>query len=272
MWIGAAVICVAMRLAAPALAAVRCPGDLNGDRLVKIDELLRIVDEAIDGASASASPADLDGDGRVTIAEVVSAVGSAQRGCPSTHFPLNGPGPHWIDGVESGTLTFDATATVGLDFDGDGIAESTVTVHGATTVFRSVSLPGNPAEPGHRNHLGLEIVDMALATEGISFRAGDGRANLAADGPLSSIGTSDEVPDSPDLAHDVFAVRFEVDVGTLKLHNRDPLTVGAMIDRLPPIGSEFRFDGPPLRLYNEFGGPTSLFVTSVTYTPFDPGG
>jgi hypothetical protein len=244
---------------------------LNGDRLVKIDELVRIVDQAIGAAPLAESSGDLDGDGRVTIDEIVLVVRSAQRGCPPDHFPLNGPGPHWIDGVESGTLTFDAVAMVGLDVDADGVADTTATVRGATTVFRSVSLPGDASEPSHRNHLGLEIVDMTLSAEGIVFRAGDGRANLAADGPLASFGTSDEVPESPQLARDRFAVRFEVEVGTLRLHNRDPLMVEAVIDRLPPIGSDFRYDGPPLRLYNQNDGPTSLQVISVVYTPMDPG-
>lgn len=264
LFVASGVVCASI-----ASAAVRCPGDLDGDRIVKIDELLAIVGEAL-GVGGKQPRGDLDGDGNVGIDEVVSAVRVAQRGCPSTFFPLNGPGPHWIDEVESGLLTFDAVATVGLDLTGDGVGDSTVTVEGTTTVFRSISVPGNPAEPGHRNHLGLEIVDMVLLAEGIRFRAGDGRGNLKPDGPLHSIGTSDEVPGSPETALDLFAVHFEVEVGALRLHNRDPLMVEASIDRLPPIGNEFRFDGPPLTLYNDAGAPTALAVTFVRYTPLDP--
>ena len=112
---------------APVSASVRCPGDLDGDRIVAIDELLAIVAEAI-GETATTVRGDLDADGRVSVDEVVSAVRAAQRGCPPSRFPLHGPGPHWIDEVESGLLTFDAVAMVRLDFNGDGVADLTVAV------------------------------------------------------------------------------------------------------------------------------------------------
>jgi hypothetical protein len=269
---GVAAIAAAMLVpTARAFASVRCPGDLNGDRLVRIDELVAIAGAAVGvGSETALLLADLDGNKRVTIDEVVAAVRTAQRGCPSSHFPLYGPGPHWIADVESGLLTFDATATVGLDLSGDGVADTMVEVNGTTTVFRSVSTAANPAEPDKRNHLGLEIVAMMLETSNIRFHAGDGRANLAEDGPLFSIGTSDELTDSPELSRDVFAVRFEVEIGALVLHNREPLMVEAIIDRLPPIGNEFRFDGPPLTLYNDAGIATTVQVTSVRYVAVDP--
>lgn len=88
--------------------------------------------------------------------------------------------------------------------------------------------------------------------------------------PLFSLGTSDEIAGSPQLAHDDFAIRFEGEIFGLVLHNQDPLRVVATIDRLPPIGNVFELSGPPLPLLKQTGEPSRFQITSVTYTPLDP--
>lgn len=193
-------------------------------------------------------------------------------GVPVTQgFPLYGPGPHWIDGVRSGTVTFDAMAMVGVDINGDGVADLTLEVSGPTTVFRSAAQPADPARPRHRNHLDLEIVSMTLtAAHGVIFQAGDGVGNFAADGPLVSLGSSQEIAATPALAHDDFAIYFTGEIAGLALHNIEPLRMVADIDRLPPIGNTFQLSGAPLPLFTEDGHAAGVQITSVTYTPLDP--
>jgi hypothetical protein len=181
--------------------------------------------------------------------------------------PLFGPGAHWIDEVTGGTVTFDAAAVVGVDVDSDGAADITVDVSGPTTVFRSDAKSGDASDPDHRNHLDLEIIDMTLTAEAVSFHAGDGAGNFVSDGSLFSIGTSDEIPGSPQLAHDSFEIFFEGEVSGQALHNEEPLRMVATIDRLPPIGNVFELDGPPLPLFAESGDPSGFQITSVSYTP-----
>jgi hypothetical protein len=161
---------------------------------------------------------------------------------------LHGPGPHWIDRV--------------------GFPDSTLELAGTTTVHRSASYAASPdVDPGHRDHLDLEIVAMRLEAPGVLLVAGDGVANLAPDGPLFSIGSSDERDGAPELADDLFAVAFEVTLGGTRLHGATPLPVHATIDRLPPIGSTFRLLGAPLVLVDAAGKPSGIAVASVEFVP-----
>lgn len=164
-------------------------------------------------------------------------------------------------------MTFDARAVIGVDADGDGAGDITLEASGPTTVLRSDAQPSDAADGSHRNYLDLEIVDMTLEAEGVHFRAGDGVGNFTSDGPLFSIGSSDEIVGSPHLARDDFAIYFEGEISGLVLHNEEPLRVVATIDQLPPIGNVFELDGPPLPLLGEDGRPSQFQIVSVSYTP-----
>ncbi len=60
-----------------------CRGDLNGDGVVVVSELITAVNNALDGCPASGVCAgDFDGDRQVTIVELVNAIGNAVSGCP----------------------------------------------------------------------------------------------------------------------------------------------------------------------------------------------
>ncbi len=172
---------------------------------------------------------------------------------------LFGPGPHWIDRVTGGFARFGADATVDLDVTFDGVADLTVPLAGTTEVFRSAAYAVDPIAAGrHRNHLDLEIFSFTLTGElpgvgPLTMHAGDGAGNLVADGPLYSRGSSDEVPGAPRFADDVFDILFRVDLSGIVLHNATPLRVTARIDHLPPVGTRFTFDGPPLPLLNDAG-------------------
>ena len=213
--------------------------------------------------------------GATLLGTILNACGDGSSTNPrapvTVGFPLYGPGPHWIDQVVTGTVRFDAVADVGVDFNSDDAPDLTVRMTGTTTVIRSNSVPGDPVgDPGHRTHLDLEIVDMRLDAEGIVLLAGDGVGNLASDGSLYSSGTSDEAVDAPELAHDLFEIRFEVEIGGATFHNEHPLSMVATIDLLPPIDNRFEFNGPPLPLFTEAGEPAGIQITHVAFTPLDP--
>ncbi|MBI3783932.1 MAG: hypothetical protein HY270_11075 [Deltaproteobacteria bacterium] len=60
-----------------------CTGDCGGDSEVTIDELLTVVNIALEIVPPSACPAgDSNGDGQVTIDEILAAVNNALNGCP----------------------------------------------------------------------------------------------------------------------------------------------------------------------------------------------
>ena len=61
-----------------------CPGDCDGNRMVSVAELTRLITIALGRADISACPAgDADGDGEITIDDLVRAVSSALNGCPA---------------------------------------------------------------------------------------------------------------------------------------------------------------------------------------------
>jgi hypothetical protein len=60
----------------------RCTGDCDGDGEVTIDNLLLMVNVALDSSPlAQCAAGDANGDGRITIDEIIAAVGFALTGC-----------------------------------------------------------------------------------------------------------------------------------------------------------------------------------------------
>lgn len=80
--IGVLVAMCAGILLSTVASAQSCPGDLNGDQQVTIDELVRGVNAALSGCDGAPPCAgDLNGDRQVTIDELVRAVNTALGGC-----------------------------------------------------------------------------------------------------------------------------------------------------------------------------------------------
>lgn len=206
--------------------------------------------------------------GALLAAMLVCACGSSGNDATVPAGVLYGPGPHWIDEVEGGRLTFTARAEVMVDVDGDDEADAALSVDGTTTVWRSGAFAGGP-DPTHRDRIELEIVDMRLDGEGVRLRSGDGVGNGRSDGPLGSIGSSIERPADPRRADDLFRIFFEVDLGGGPLRNRAPLVVGSTIDHLPPLGSRFALIGPPVEMFAEGDIPTGIRVLAVDYEVLD---
>ena len=73
----------------PRGGAIGCGGDCDGDGAVAINELIAMVNAALDPGRIGDCPAgDRDGNGRVTIAELIAAVGYALAACPTPRIEL----------------------------------------------------------------------------------------------------------------------------------------------------------------------------------------
>ena len=94
----------------------QCAGDLNGDAVVTIDEILTMVRAALYGCplpgAVLSCPADLNSDGVVTIDEILGALNAALNGCPPlTATPLPSTATPTPTATERTAPTPSATAT-----------------------------------------------------------------------------------------------------------------------------------------------------------------
>lgn len=128
--------------AAPARAS--CMGDCDLNGAVKVNELVMIVNIALDTAPVgNCTVGDANGDDRVSVAELVGAVNVALGGCSSTPTPT--PEPSCTDNDAQFDSTWDAIQTV--IFNRYGCTESVC--HGAPA--RQGGLDLSPlAHPGQR--------------------------------------------------------------------------------------------------------------------------
>lgn len=83
---------VLFALLAAAPASAQCPGDCNGDGVVRVEEMIVGVRIALGEDPIGACPAfDVSGEGEVGINELVLAVTSLLNGCPTTPTPSSTP-------------------------------------------------------------------------------------------------------------------------------------------------------------------------------------
>jgi hypothetical protein len=111
-------------------SAARCPGDLNGDGAVTIDEVIAMVNTALYGCPvpgpAASCPEDLNGDGMVTVDEILQAVGTALSGCPTpTATPV--PSPPTATATETTTLVSDTPTVTATPTPEPGTPTATIT-------------------------------------------------------------------------------------------------------------------------------------------------
>jgi hypothetical protein len=115
---GLLVLAIAVTTLPAGAPAAPCPGDLNGDGTVAIDEIMQAVTAALTGCGADPCPGDLNGDHVVTIDEIIKAVSAALQGCDDTPAPTPAPSntptptPSVIP-TPTGTATVTPTPTVG---------------------------------------------------------------------------------------------------------------------------------------------------------------
>jgi len=81
---GILVFAAAVASLSATVVALPCPGDLNGDGTVTIDECIKVVNAALNTCVADPCPGDVNGDHVVTIDEIVQAIIAALQGCDST--------------------------------------------------------------------------------------------------------------------------------------------------------------------------------------------
>ncbi len=110
-----------------------------------------------------------------------------------------------------------------FDLEDGGLVVPLPFMTGATEVFRGVGT----AVPDH--HIDTEMVALTLSGGGLTLHAGDGKGNLANDGPSFSPGRITELTD-PSLAHSFFSIFFELSPTPFgPLHNNSPCRMAADI-------------------------------------------
>lgn len=116
---------LALALVAAAPASAQCPGDCDGDGVVRIDELLASVGRALGtGDPDRCVVADADENGAVSIAEIIAAVDAALDGCPDCSTQPGGCPPTPFDFATSDAVTLSLRVTI----DGAPAAGAIVTV------------------------------------------------------------------------------------------------------------------------------------------------
>ncbi len=80
-------LAVASALLPQAARSLPCPGDLDGDDSVSINEIITAVNSLLNGCAAGVCPGDLNGDDVVTVDEIIKAVDAALLGCAALPTP-----------------------------------------------------------------------------------------------------------------------------------------------------------------------------------------
>ena len=106
-WFLLAIALAATSSLRPSLAVGQCPGDLNGDGSVTVNEIITAVNALLNGCAVFPCPGDLNGDDLVTVDEIVKAVNAALGGCDVTQTPTPTGTP-----IATGAVTPSPTATV----------------------------------------------------------------------------------------------------------------------------------------------------------------
>ena len=190
-----------------------------------------------------------------------------------------GPGDHWVDTVAVGTYDLDIDGQFSVEIPGIGPLSFGVT--GQMTVWHGDAQDTpDPLDPGHFNHVDVELVSMSLTGDipmvgSILLTCGDGVANGLDDGPLFTPGAITELPGDPALATSSFDMFFQVQVqstgyGNFTLFNKDtdPLPVVSVIDRIPPTNFQYTYAGgiPVYDVLDPDGEPVAVIPAAV-FTP-----
>lgn len=144
----------------------------------------------------------------------------AAQGDPCTQC---GPGPHWVDGCDSGQDVIEnQRAVIGIDINLDCEEDVSLVLGpcGDLVISRSgplddsANFPGLRAVDGHADVLDTEMLSLCLTGDDVTLIAG---AGLGQGGVLApSLGAIAEQPgaDNEEIAYSFFDVFFEVDLGS----------------------------------------------------------
>ncbi|MCH8035980.1 MAG: hypothetical protein IIC53_02520, partial [Proteobacteria bacterium] len=153
--------------------------------------------------------------------------------------------------------TFRSGALLGIDTDGDCIADVSVRMRGPATVEKwgprddSAHFPGLRAIDQHKDVIDTEMLQMVVTGGGLTMTVG---AGLGQNGNLApTLGAVAELTTDPSLAESIFEVFAEIDDGSgTPLYNQTPILVKAIVPCLPPKAN-----------YIHFSGCTPLFTSPI---------
>jgi hypothetical protein len=194
-----------------------------------------------------------------------------------------GPKDHWVDIVIEDTHDMEIDGEFTVDIPGVGSLAFPVT--GLMTVWHGDARDTlDPLDPGHLNHVDVEMVSMSLTgtvpvVGTATLTSGDGVGNGLSDGPLFTEGDIIEDTGDPAWADSFFDIFFEIELdstvhGNITVFNKDALHVSARIDRIPPVGFTYEYHGGiaiPLYSTLDPGGDPVAHIPAASFTP-EPSG
>ncbi len=181
--------------------------------------------------------------------------------------PCNDPcvkGPHWVDYTCAGLDVIPvhgALIGIDLDFDPYCVPDTTLRLSACgepalpQLVNRSKPYPGDPVgDPGHRNQIDTELVDLCLTDGTVTMWAGAGNQQGNSGVLGASLGMITEQPGNFTLADSYFDMFFEIYTGDEYLYNYTALRMSAngddAINCVPPTGNSYFHPCACLPLYN----------------------
>ena len=188
-----------------------------------------------------------------------------------------GPGDHWIDSCVGGQDSFPSISAIGgVDISFDCGTDVTIPASGSAVVQRadpsddSQNYPGTRPIDGHDDVIDTEILSMTLTGSGASITAGAGQGY---GGALSaSNGIIAEQLTDPALGESFFDLYLEAYLNGFYAYNHVPIRVQATLDRFPPYGVTYTFNGciPAYSSPDSGQGAQIGNITSVTLTINEP--
>jgi hypothetical protein len=141
----------------------QCPGDLNGDGMVTIEEIITMVNAALYGCpvfgTVPSCPEDLNGDGMVTVDEILRAVNAALSGCPT---PTATPVPSTPTATATETTTPVPSTPTATATETTTSVPSTPT---ATATETTTPVPSTPTATATETTTPVPSTPTATATE-----------------------------------------------------------------------------------------------------------
>lgn len=144
--------------------------------------------------------------------------------------------------------TVPSGAVLGIDLNGDCVAETSVVLGGPATIRKigprddSTNFPGTRPIDAHKDVVDTEIIQMTLSGGGVTLLGGGGLGGI----PLApSLGAVAEQPGDPSLADSFFDVFVELSGGGLgaPAYNQTPIHVATVVPCLPPKGNYIHVTG-----------------------------
>jgi hypothetical protein len=159
-----------------------------------------------------------------------------------------GPGDHWVDTCPGGQDTLvNVLANGGIDFTLDCETDLYIPANGSAIINRanpsddSQNYPGTRPVDGHLDVIDTEIISLTLGSSEVTILAGAGQGQ---GGVLpATYGVIAEQLSNPALAESFFDCYVEAYVFSQYVYNHVPIRLEATIDRYPPFGQTYTFNG-----------------------------